>query len=438
MSIENSRRNDRLLWILGSILPVVLFVSLKQAGVVFRYFNVQTEDLTLEAALPYMIMAIPFGVWALRIRSVFAMHCVFSVFVVCLNFVWIATVTKFNYEIDRSIFFVLASLLAFTVACRFPMRLPQMALKPKTTGIIAVMLLCFLAVVVLAGSMYNFTLVGVLDIYEIRQTLEFPPLLQYAILISVYSVGPYLVAYFLEASRPVLLVATVLLYLLFFPITAAKAALGGMIVMLLMALAMHAMSARVTVVALMITMLVAGIVLQWHAGDEATSFFGIYNFRNVIIPASILDHYIEFFSSNAHTHFCTIGVVANLTDCAYDKQLSLVMQDTYGLGNLNASFLATEGVAALGVEWMPVVSFVCGLVLTLGVAASQNLPDRFVLISSAPAVSALINTPFSTFLVSCGFVVLVLLWSCTSRELRPPATDEPTDPVASTDGSETS
>ena len=34
--------------------------------------------------------------------------------------------------------------------------------------------------------------------------------------------------------------------------------------------------------------------------------------------------------------------------CPYQDQLSVVMEKTYGIGNINASLFATEGIASVG------------------------------------------------------------------------------------------
>ena len=60
-------------------------------------------------------------------------------------------------------------------------------------------------------------------------------------------------------------------------------------------------------------------------------------------------------------------------NCPYKDQLGVVLADTYHLGTMNASLLATEGVASVGLILAPLVAIVCGAEGTL---CSDGLPAR--------------------------------------------------------------
>jgi hypothetical protein len=79
------------------------------------------------------------------------------------------------------------------------------------------------------------------------------------------------------------------------------------------------------------------------------------------------------------------------------------------MGNLNASFFATEGIASVSLWLAPVSVFICGLVLSLANRLSEGLPPRFILVSSAILIQVLLNVPLSTSLLTHGAVILVVL-----------------------------
>ncbi len=126
---------------------------------------------------------------------------------------------------------------------------------------------------------------------------------------------------------------------------------------------------------------------------------------------------IHFFASHPLTWFCQISVLKPLTHCPYQDPLAVVMQNTYGFGNLNASLFATEGVASVGIYLAPLAALVSGLVLALGNRASAGLPPRFVLMSAGVLPQVLLNVPLSVAMLTHGTVILFLLWYVTPHGL---------------------
>jgi hypothetical protein len=96
------------------------------------------------------------------------------------------------------------------------------------------------------------------------------------------------------------------------------------------------------------------------------------------------------------------------------------MQNTYGLGNLNASLFATEGIASVSLYLAPLTALASGLVLALGNRASAGLPPRFVLMSAGVLPHVLLNVPLSVAMLTHGTAILFLLWYVTPRSLFEP------------------
>jgi hypothetical protein len=148
---------------------------------------------------------------------------------------------------------------------------------------------------------------------------------------------------------------------------------------------------------------------------HAYPYSHIVNLRMFAIPSNAMDFYNHFFAHHAHTHFCQISLLKKVLPCPYSEPLSIVMQQAYGVGNLNASLFATEGIASAGVLFAPISALVCGLVVALANRLSAGLPSRFILISSALFPLILSNVPLTTVLLTHGAAAIFLLWYVMPR-----------------------
>jgi hypothetical protein len=140
-----------------------------------------------------------------------------------------------------------------------------------------------------------------------------------------------------------------------------------------------------------------------------------------------MDVYNDFFASHPQTWFCQISFLKPLMSCHYQEQLSLVMEKTYGLGNINASLFATEGIASVGLYFAPLTALACGFVVALGNRASAGLPCSFVMVSAALLPQTFLNVPFTTSLLTHGAALLFLLWYVMPRAMF----DRKIEPAAS-------
>lgn len=137
----------------------------------------------------------------------------------------------------------------------------------------------------------------------------------------------------------------------------------------------------------------------------------------VATPSSALDIYNHFFARNPLTWFCQISFLKPFLQCPYKEPLSVVMQNTYDLGNLNASLFATEGLASVGHFLAPLTALASGFVLALGNRSSAGLPPRLVLMSAGVLPHILLNVPLSVTMLTHGTALLFLLWYITPRTL---------------------
>jgi hypothetical protein len=358
-------------------------------------------------------------------RFSFGYFAGFYFYTLILGFIWIDTFSKYNYNKVAAALSAAASLVLFlipAVLIRAPFKY-RMELSPVNFDRLLRGAFALGAVTVAAASLYNFRLVSLARIYDFRNEIEFPAALRYLIGINTSTLLPFAFAGFVAIRRPVWATLTLLVLLLYYPITLSKFAFFASTWLVLMLVLSKLSEARRTVILTLFVPILIGLIAAEtlatapRLNDYARAYFNIVNIRMLAIPSSALDIYNEYFSYHPLTYFCQISFLKTLTHCPYQAPLAVVMENTYGFGNLNASLFATEGVASVGLWFAPLTALVCGLVIAIGNRASANLPHRFILISGALLPQSLINVPFTTALLTYGATLLFLLWYITPRDI---------------------
>jgi hypothetical protein len=147
--------------------------------------------------------------------------------------------------------------------------------------------------------------------------------------------------------------------------------------------------------------------------NELTSL--IY-MRTLLISGATFGVYEQFFSIYPTTYFSNNNIISWFVTYPYGDlsvgqavQSSLIATAGADIGELNASFLATDGIAALGVIGVPVAALLCAFVLRV---ISKFVPeDRTMLMAASGAgfFMSLSNTSILTSLVTGGGLVLTIL-----------------------------
>jgi hypothetical protein len=345
----------------------------------------------------------------------------FHFYLLILGYLWISTFSDLPYDhrgaeisaaVSGIVFLVPALLIRFPVPRLFS--LSEAAFEKLLSG-----LLVFGAAVIVAAALYNFRIIWLSDIYSFREDINFPAPLSYLIGITSSALLPFAFAGFALRSAHWRAAMVLLLLFLFYPITLSKNAFFAPFWLVFVAVLSRSFGSRITVILSLALPLAVGIVLMTFFPEHAYPYSHVVNLRLFAIPSNALDVYNHFFAHHELTHFCQISFLKKLVACPYHEPLSVVMQETYRAGYLNASLFATEGVASVGRLYAPAVAFVCGLVMALGNGLSDGLPARLVLISSALFPLLLSNVPLTTVLLTHGAGVLFLLWYVMPRSVLP-------------------
>lgn len=346
----------------------------------------------------------------------------FYLYSIVLNYLWLNSFSDLKHDHLLAGLSVAASCIAFMLPALFvtaPVR-PIYRLSPAAFDRLLLAILLLSSAVIAAAASYNFRLVWVTDIYDFRDSIESPRLLRYLLGVTSSALLPFAFASFIMRKAYWRACAVLLLLLACYPITLGKQSLLAPFWLVGIFVLARFFEARTAVILSLLAPLAGtlGMVALFKA--KAVLLLSIVNFRMITVPAIAIDIYNDFFSRHDITHFCQITFLKPLMDCPYQDQLSVVMENAYGLGNFNGSLFATEGIASVGLWLAPLVVFACGLVIAVGNRLSAGLPAGFVLVSGAILPQVLINVPLTTALLTHGAALLFLLWYITPRTIFEP------------------
>jgi hypothetical protein len=166
--------------------------------------------------------------------------------------------------------------------------------------------------------------------------------------------------------------------------------------------------------------LFCGVLLAAFLGlEDRKSFlydaFTLANYRLYSVPAISFNVYYNFFATHPLTYWSHIGFISNFVAYPYGQPLSLVMAEAYRLGNNNASFLETDGVAAAGTVMLPFISIIFGLVLVAINSCLRGLNVTLCAIVMAGSSVSLMDTGLGPGLLTNGLALLTLVLSFAPR-----------------------
>jgi hypothetical protein len=343
----------------------------------------------------------------------------FYFYTMVLGYLWLNCFSDLDYNHRLGGLSAAASAITFLLPALFissPIR-QRYALSVKALDRLLTFSLVAAAATIAIGAIYNFKLVSLDNMYAFRADLVFPFPLGYWIGITSNALLPFAFGCFALRRNYWRAGITLLLLLIFYPITLTKLALFTPAWLVLIAVLSRMFEARIIVVISLILPMLLGVILIALLKEDAIPYFDVVNFRMVAVPSNAMDVYNDFFSGHDLTYFCQITLLKPLMDCPYQDQLSIVMANAYALGNFNASLFSTEGIASVGPLFAPLSVFMCGLVIAVANRASAGLPHRFILISGAIFPQILLNVPLTTTLLTHGAAVLFLLWYITPRSM---------------------
>ena len=380
-------------------------------GHAFPAMHVWRSGITAEAILGTAVMAVFIPAFVAG-RFSFGYLVSFSLLSAVFGFVWLSFFSAFDYPHGIARWAMIAALTTALIPLMFQnMPVWRPSLSEMAIERIALLLLASSFAVLVADISYGANLGNPYG--AARNAVVRPVPLNYLTGIMIGAVLPYLFAHF-ASRRQWMQAACVLLFALcFYPVVNNKTVLLLPIWLPFLFWLFGRFNPRLaTVLAFLIPMILGLTAFAVLGVDRDYVVFSAINLRFLAIPSLALDQYADFFAHRDLTRFCQISILRHVTACPYGE-LGPALGAIYRDGNFNASFLATEGIASVGLALAPVSAFVCGLLLSVGSMVSRHLPPRFIAVSSGIAVQAIMNVPLTTSMASNGIALLFLLWWLT-------------------------
>ncbi len=406
----------------GFLCLLLLCLSELSSPTTTSTYHVGFSDDWMTKAIPALTLTAAIAVAFVFARFSFGYLAGFYLFVVSAGYFWINAFSVLSYQHEAALLSSAASIALFllpALMARTSGRVSLEVLPNRTPEIILIVS----AVLLVVGALYGYRFAGLDDLDRYRALITRPRWLEYMIWNTCGALVPFAVAWVVMQNRWLMAVALCTIQLFFYPITLTKTALFISPFLVFLAIVTRYVSPRWTVLFSLMGPLLLGqlevAVVRWFGATPSKLYlFGILNVRLLAIPSISLEHYYAFFSDHPLTYFCQISLLKQFMGCPYDDQLGVIMADAYHLGNMNASLLATEGVASVGPTLAPIAAFVCGLVVALGNVCSSGLSSRFVLISGSMIAVTMLNVPLSTTIVTNGYGLLLLLWLLAPRKIE--------------------
>ena len=388
--------------------------SMIACGHAFPAMHFWRSDVSAHAILGTAIMAVFIPAFIVS-RFSFGYLVGFSLLSAVFGFVWLSFFSAFDYPHTIARWAMIAALAAAIIPLMFQ-NIPLWRPSLSETAIkrVAFLLLGASFAVLIADVYFGASLGNPYG--TARNAVARPALLNYLTGIIIGAILPYLFAHFASRREWMPAAGTLLFALCFYPVVNNKTILLLPLWLPFLFFLFGRFDPRLaTVLASGVPMIVGLAAFFVLVADKDYVIFSAINLRFVAIPSLALDHYADFFAHRELTRFCQVSVLRQLIACPYGE-LGPALGAIYRDGNFNASFLATEGIASVGLALTPVSAFACGLILSLGSMVSRHLSPRFIAVSSGIAVQAIMNVPLTTALVSNGIALLFLLWWLTPEQ----------------------
>ena len=375
-----------------------------------------------------IVGSLPFAALSLLFvfgRVSFGYALSFYLFTILLGYSWLISFSGFHYNKGLAALSTFLSAIAFFIPAIFvapkfprPSELSESDLNKLLLGI----MVCS-GIILVSASTYHFRVVSIHDIYNYRNQVELPAILRYGVGIATGALLLFAFTLFVFRKKWGAAATACTMLLLFYPVSLLKLALLAPVWLAFLTVLSFFVGVRGLVILSLLLPALAGLAtvpfielgaLDYH---HMNFVFSIVNFRMLAIPSISLDVYHDFFSRNPLTYFCQISWLKPFVSCPYSEPLSVILEKAYGIGTLNASLFATEGLASVGPVMAPLAALACGFVIAFGNALSAHLPPRFVVISSGIVLQSFLNVPLTTMLLTNGAGALFLLWYVTPASI---------------------
>jgi len=158
-----------------------------------------------------------------------------------------------------------------------------------------------------------------------------------------------------------------------------------------------------------ILLVLTGLSMMFEVEDVP----GLHTILSIVLMRTagttgyLMGLYHDFFQANPLTYFTHLKIFLLAGVGAYNEQLGVIIGRTYTTSSeicMNANFWATDGLAALGLLGIPIISVVVAFVCYVVDWVSQRQPLVFVVTSLLPIIILMCNISIFTTMLTGGLV----------------------------------
>ncbi|HUK22937.1 MAG TPA: hypothetical protein VLV49_00055 [Terriglobales bacterium] len=266
-------------------------------------------------------------------------------------------------------------------------------------------------------------IVSFAEVYDVRFAAEDVmegSLVNYALMWLTAVIGPCLLVWGLFRRRPLLFAAGGLIQLLVYGAVGAKAALASLVVIPFFYLLLRKNTAAFGLKLVWGTALAFFLLYLGRSwGDASENLFywalSLVFMRTFGMPGLLTEWYREFFQRNPLTYYSHLKVVNSFLHYPYANPLGIEVGWFFSgepTLDANAHFWATDGLAALGLPGVVLVSVLCALLFWALDSAAAKHDVRFSALLVSFAAINLANVSMFTTLLSGGLGLLMLVLYC--------------------------
>lgn len=327
---------------------------------------------------------------------------------------------------DKHNEFMLANVLAFLLQCILVKLIPNIKIvRVKNSKKLLYLLICIITIVVYvsmirANGIPSLSALNILNVYEIRSNVTYPPLMNYLVFWQAKVINPFLITVaYLKRSKSFLIIS-ISLQIFIYMITAHKSFLFIPIAIIIICRILK----KVDFFKFSTAVAAGGsfIILIHHIISKSLLLPSILIRRFLLVPAHIKFSYYDFFSNNPYMYFSSgfFGHIFGIT-YPYDVNIANLIGDIYYNSPdmwTNTGYLA-DAYANMGYFGMCMISVLFVIILKAIDSLSVKVGRELVVGLSLFSILALNDGAFLTTLLTGGFlflIVILFLYSNVSGE----------------------
>lgn len=377
---------------------------------VFLYAGYMNEGFSIFSFIQtFLFISIPLLVKK-NLNNMFFLEVLYTVFYLLL-YVPIMITFLNHYKTEWDIFinqlpFLIGFLVMFKIAGFKKMNIKRLHLKPPRKEVLIAFTIFIIAVLFMEfRSTYSF--VSFEDVYSQREKGSNASLVSgYFTLWLTYFIGPVLVAMGLIKKDKKILIFGTLSIIFVYGINASKIAL---FIPFLIIFLYYIKSKGKDIFKALTAVFSSICLIAYWLPPTYFMISAVILMRTFGISGLLTYQYNEFFKANPHTYYSHINVVNFVTgNYPYDQDLGFVVSSYFfeSDNNANANFLATDGIASLGMIGVIIISIVCGIYMLYTKSLVDNKNSLLVGLVFISFAFIILNVGLFTSLLSGGFLFL--------------------------------